>query len=130
MKRLGVVLGLVAAGGLAIRSLRPFRVAVAGSSMEPALHHGDWLLATRRGARTPGAVVVVPDPRTGLDLVKRIAGGPGDEVEGRRLGPDEYMVVGDNAAASTDGRTFGTVRGGAIEGVVRFRFAPRLGRVG
>jgi signal peptidase I len=118
-----------AAAAFAIRMLRPFRVAVAGRSMEPSLRDGDWLLATRRGARARGAVVVVPDPRTGLGLVKRIAAGPGDEIDGRTLGPDEYLVTGDNAAASTDGRTFGTVRGSAIEGVVRFRYAPRAGPV-
>jgi type IV secretory pathway protease TraF len=61
--------------------------------------------------------------------VKRVGAVPGDEVDGRVLRPDEYLVAGDNAAASTDGRAFGTVRRDAIEGVVRLRYRPRLGLV-
>ncbi len=129
MRRVIAALGLVTAAGTALRLLRPFRVEVAGSSMEPTLRHGDWLVATRRGGRGRGAVVVVADPRTGLDLVKRIAAAPGDVVNGRPLGPNEYLVTGDNSAASTDGRTFGTVRALDIEGVVRFRYAPTAGLV-
>ena len=129
MKRLGAWIAALVAVVLAFRLWRPFRVEVAGRSMEPTLRPGDWLVATRRGSRVPAAVVVVRDPRTGLDLVKRIAAGPGEHAAGRRLGPDEFLVLGDNAEGSTDGRTFGAVGATAIEGVVRLRYWPRPGPV-
>jgi type IV secretory pathway protease TraF len=50
-------------------------------------------------------------------------------VDGRSLGPEEYLLAGDNEEWSTDGRHFGTVRREAIEGVVRFRYHPRPGPV-
>jgi signal peptidase I len=115
--------------GAAVTAARPFRVEVAGRSMEPTLRPGDWLLATRAGRVRRGTVVVLAHPGRSLDLVKRVAAVPGDEVDGRRLGPDEYLVVGDNRSWSTDGRAFGTVRRGAIEGVVRLRYRPRPGLV-
>jgi signal peptidase I len=114
----------------ALRLLRPFRVEVAGSSMSPELLPGDWLVATRPRHVLPGHVVVLRHPDGTRDLVKRVAAVPGDRVGERRLGREEYLVVGDNAAASTDGRAFGPVAGHAIEGVVRFRYWPRPGVVG
>ena len=108
---------------------RPFRVEVAGDSMTPALRPGDWLLATRRGPIRRGSVVVLRHPGRALDLVKRVRGIPGDVVDDRALGADEYLVVGDNESASTDGRSFGPVPREAIEGVVRFRYRPKPGPV-
>ncbi len=93
--------------------------------MEPTLKEGDWLIATRSGPRRRGSVVVVADPRTGRDLVKRIAAAPGDPSDGGVLPSGRFLVAGDNAEGSTDSRTFGTVPGSAIEGVVRFRYFPR-----
>jgi type IV secretory pathway protease TraF len=61
--------------------------------------------------------------------VKRVAAVPGDIALGRRLGPDEYLVVGDNRSESADGREFGTVPSRAIDGVVRIRYHPRPGLV-
>jgi type IV secretory pathway protease TraF len=107
----------------------PFRVEVSGGSMAPGLRHGDWLIATRRGRIRRGAVVVLAHPGRTLDLVKRVAAVPGDRGSGRALGSDEFLVIGDNEAASTDGRTFGPVRSHAIEGVVRFRYWPDPGPV-
>lgn len=97
--------------------------------MEPTLSSGDWLVATRRGRPRRGRVVVLAHPEHSLDLVKRIAAIPGDVVDGRPLGADEYLVVGDNPGSSTDGRDFGTVPGEAIEGLVRLRYRPRPGLV-
>ena len=110
---------------VAVRGARPFRVAVAGQSMEPTLRPGDWLVATRAGRRRRGSVVVVADPRTGRDLVKRIVSVPGDPADDGVLPADRYLVAGDNAEGSTDSRAFGPVPGSAIEGVVRFRYSPR-----
>jgi len=46
-----------------------------------------------------------------------------------RLGPDEYIVLGDNRARSTDSRSFGPVRRRDIVGKAWYRYGPR-GRVG
>jgi signal peptidase I len=116
-----------AAAGVAVS--RPFRVEVSGSSMTPTLNPGDWLVATRGGEIHRGDIVVLRHPVAGLDLVKRVAALPGQRVTDRVLGPSEYLVVGDNPGASTDGREFGPVRREAIEGVVRFRYWPRPGPV-
>ena len=109
--------------------MRPFRVEVAGRSMEPTLRPGEWLIATRVGRVRRGSIVVVAHPERSLDLVKRVVAVPGDVVDGRALGPLEYLVVGDNPSESTDGRSFGTVLRQAIEGVVRARYHPRPGLV-
>jgi signal peptidase I len=120
-----VLAAVVAAAALVtLRRLGPFRVEVAGPSMAPALNPGDWLVATRRGPIRRGSVVVLADPRGGRDLVKRVAAVPGDVVEGRPLASGEFLVLGDNLTASTDGRTFGPVNREAIEGVVRLRYWP------
>ena len=120
---------VAAAAAAALAATRPFRVEVAGRSMMPTLRPGDWLLATRFGRIQRGSVVVLRHPGEALDLVKRVRACPGDEVEGRILGRDEFLVVGDNEQASTDGRSFGAVPREAIEGVVRFRYHPDPGRV-
>jgi signal peptidase I len=118
--------GTAAAAAVATR---PFRVEVAGRSMVPTLRPGDWLVATRRGRIRRGSVVVLRHPGDDLDLVKRVAAVPGDPLGDGVLDPGRYLVVGDDPAASTDGRTFGPVGRSAIEGVVRFRYWPRPGPV-
>jgi signal peptidase I len=104
---------------------RPFRVEVAGMSMEPSLLPGDYLLATATGAIRRGDLVVVdrPDQR-GFELVKRVAGIPGDVIDGRALEPDEYWVVGETSTRSTDSRTFGAVASADIKGIARLRYWP------
>jgi signal peptidase I len=128
MRRWVWVAAAVLAACATSRAAGAFRVEVAGRSMVPALLPGDWLVATRRGRIRRGSVVVLAHPDRPLDLVKRVHGVPGDLVDGRLLGPDEYLVVGDNPGASTDGRRFGPVPRRAIEGIVRLRYwpAPRL----
>jgi signal peptidase I len=115
----------VAAAALAWAWWRPFRVAVDGDSMEPAFHAGDWLVATGRGRRRPGAVVVAEHPhRPGFDLVKRVRHGPGDAAPDlTTLATDQYWIEGDRPDRSTDSRAFGPVTGAAIRGVVRFRYS-------
>jgi len=119
--------------GVVIR-WRPFRVEVVGSSMSPALQPGDWALAVRAHRTRRGDVVVVRHPlRPGLELVKRVTGGPGDRVRPDRvLGPDEWFVEGDDAEASTDSRNLGPVPEAAFAGRVAFVYWPpgRLGSLG
>lgn len=110
-------------------------------------------------ARASGLVVCVRGPGDRL-LLKRVVGVPGDslrvgaavQINGRRLeepyahgdtpaaqyrgvnrlGADEYFVVGDHRAASTDSRDFGPVRAERVAGVAWLRYWPfaRLGRIG
>lgn len=129
MRRWAWIGAAALAAWTAVRAAGAFRVEVAGRSMLPALRPGDWLVATRRGRVRRGSVVVLAHPEMELDLVKRVCGIPGELVEGRPLGPDEYLVVGDNESASTDGRRFGPVPLRAIEGVVRARYWPDPGPV-
>lgn len=120
--------------------------------MRPQLNDGDFVVAVRSRRLRRGDVVVVHRPG-GLEVVKRVVGLPGERVRvafGRvtidgspleephahgegpggewRLGDDEYLVLGDDRAHSTDGRTFGPVGSGSVRGVVRVRYwpAPRL----
>jgi len=97
------------------------RVAVAGSSMEPALRDGDWLLALplRRVPRV-GEVVLARDPRVPERLLlKRVAA----------VGDGGCTLLGDHPEASTDSRQFGPVPLGDVVARAVFRYAP-LGRLG
>ena len=119
-----LALGSAVAIAFLIRA-RLFRVEVAGTSMEPTLLPGDYLLATARGAIRRGHLVVVdrPDQR-GFELVKRVAGIPGDVIDGGVLDPGQYWVLGELSARSTDSRTFGAVARTAIKGIARLRYWP------
>lgn len=109
--------------------------------------------------RASGLVVCVRGPDERL-LLKRIVGVPGDSLRVgaavhvggwlldepyahgetpraqyrgvHALGADEYFVLGDHRAASTDSRDFGPVRAGRVQGVAWLRYWPpsRLGRIG
>jgi type IV secretory pathway protease TraF len=75
-------------------------------------------------------VVVIRHPgRRGFEIDKRVAFLPGQTVEGIRLGPDDWWVIGDDPTASTDSRTFGPVHRSQIAGIARLRYWPP-GRVG
>lgn len=104
------------------------RLQVAGESMAPTLLPGDRVLVWRGlGPLRPpiriGDLVALVDPRDPDRLmVKRVAGLAGTEVS----------VRGDNEAASTDSRQFGSVTAAAIRGRVIYRYLPeeRRGRLG
>ena len=93
------------------------RYQVEGESMAPSLSAGERVLVNRTAywfsKPRPGDLVVVRDPRQPERLlIKRI---------GEAVG-DGWLVMGDNAAASTDSRAFGPVRGEHILGRVWFRY--------
>jgi nickel-type superoxide dismutase maturation protease len=107
---------------------RPFRIEVEGESMSPTLEPGDWLVAIRLRSIDRDMLVVVEHPeRPGYEMVKRVAGVPGDRIEDRTLGPGEYWVIGDNEDASTDSRHFGPVSSASIRGQVVVRYWPITG---
>jgi signal peptidase I len=154
-----LVLGALVAAGLAVRRARLEPVLVRGGSMRPTLEPGQRI-AVAPLVRPParGDLVVVAHPRQ-LEVVKRVVGLPGErvrlrggrlEVDGAavpepylaggsgageldlRLGPAEYLVLGDHRAASTDGRDFGPVGADALLARVAFAYWPprRLRRRG
>lgn len=102
----------------------PFRVLVEGESMAPTLRPGDQLLCLRRRRIQRGDVVVVRPAARGFEMVKRVAGLPGDPLGESTLDDDEYLVEGDDPIRSTDGRTFGPVRRAEIAGVAVLRYLP------
>ena len=116
---------LLVVGLLLLWRRRSFRVEVHGSSMSPTMEPGEYLFAVRVRSVRRGSLVVVEHPNwPGHEVVKRVEAGPGDRVEDRVLGLDEYWVVGDNSDRSTDSRSFGPVRRNAIRGRVILRYWP------
>ena len=118
----------IAGAGLLVATARRYvsLVAVEGGSMAPALLPGDWLiiesLSYRRRRPRAGEVVVAADPRTSeRELIKRAypdaAGG--------------YRLLGDDEAASTDSRAFGSLPADALRWRAAFRYWPpaRVGLV-
>jgi nickel-type superoxide dismutase maturation protease len=91
------------------------RVEVTGDSMLPALVPGDRLLVVRGARPRVGQVVALADPRRPeRTVVKRVAG----------RGPAGVTVLGDNAGASTDSRTWGPVPPASIRGRAVYRYFP------
>jgi DNA-3-methyladenine glycosylase II len=88
------------------------RFQVSEDSMRPTLTPGDEFVVTLSRAPVVGDIVALPHPsREDFWLVKRVAAGPGDQVDGRGpLGHDEAWVVSDNpTVTTTDSRSFGPV---------------------
>jgi DNA-3-methyladenine glycosylase II len=90
-------------------------------SMRPTLIPGDEFVVTSSRPAMVGEVVALPHPeRDDFWLVKRLAGVPGDTVEGRGpLGPREAWVLSDNPGAGiVDSRSFGPVPTSSLRPVV------------
>ena len=105
-------------------ALLPYaRVVVAGDSMSPTLLDGDQLLCRRVrpgiGVREGDVVVLERPDRPGLVLVKRVV----------RRTPLGWWVEGDNADASDDSRTFGSVADEYVVARVLSRIWPRPRRL-
>ena len=96
--------------------------------MEPALHPGDWVVAVKRPRRLRrGDVVVVEHPgRPGFDLVKRVAGLPGDPLpDGTAVAPGAAWLLGDHpGAGSVESRTLGPIPTRLVRARVVARYHP------
>lgn len=99
------------------------RVVVSGSSMEPTLSEGDWLLCRFLSSTDrieEGDVVVARRPdRPELLVVKRVV----------RREHGGWWLEGDNAAASDDSRVFGPVPDDCLVARVLVRYLPLPRRV-
>jgi len=140
MARRGIIAGSVGVAMLAAAALRGVlrRFEIREDSMSPALNSGDWVVAKRRtGILERGDIVVLADPAgTGMNLVKRVIGVPGERIgiengrvtvngavladrwangvtepDGEWELPDGHIwVLGDNRPLSrSDGRLFGPI---------------------
>jgi signal peptidase I len=110
---------------------------VRGESMLPALLPGERVLvdtmAYRLGDPSARDVVLARHrERPGREMLKRVAGVPGDEIDGRVLGEGEYWLVGDSPEFSTDSRELGAYRREDIAGRAWFVYwsAGEMRRIG
>jgi signal peptidase I len=131
------------------------RFRIEGPSMKPTLHEGEYLIISKivykLHAPQRGDIIVFHHPQDPTrDLIKRIVGLPGEEVEilngqvhingealeepyvtnwgGRtsrqQLGPDEYFVLGDNRPNSDDSRSWGGLAREMIVGKAWLAYWP------
>jgi signal peptidase I len=146
-----LALGALAAAALAARRARLEPMLVKGGSMRPTLGPGQRIAVSPLVRPPRRGDLVVLARSADLEVVKRVVGLPGEqvrlaagrlEVDGEavpepyltggggagdldlRLGPAQYLVLGDHRAASTDGRDFGPVGADALVGLVRFAYWP------
>jgi signal peptidase I len=137
---------------LAINTVFP-RYVVEGHSMEPNLHETARLFTINIDlvpSVQRGALVIARSPVGEVNVVKRLIGLPGESVEMVRgvvyvngvrldepyvreasstsgrwtLGADEYFVLGDNRAHSTDSGDYGPLPRERIEGLALFSYWP------
>jgi signal peptidase I len=108
---------------------RPSRVEIEGGSMAPTLAPGDRAMSVPLRRPKVDDVVIVEHPgRPGYEVVKRLVAAPGGRIGDRTLGPDEWWIEGDLAAASTDSRQFGPVRREALKAKVVLVYWPKARR--
>ncbi len=140
-----------------IRSFIITPVRVNGSSMAPTLNGNEIMLLNKLGSIDRYDIVVLKVESEKEELIKRVIGLPGEEVEIKdskiyindeviedihgygntysidkvKLGSDEYFVLGDNRAISLDSRVFGKIKKNEIKGTTNFIMYPfnKIGKV-
>lgn len=108
---------------LVLRRTRPERwqmIVYQGPTGQPYVHRvvglpGETVLISASGLAINGVAVEPPD---GVPRPADARSASGGVTAPATLGPDEYFVVGDNAAESLDSRFFGVTVGGQTIGVV------------
>ncbi len=130
------------------------RFRIDGSSMEPNLHDGEYVIVNRivyRLHRPERGDVVVFKREGSREFIKRVIGLPGDTVEiksgrvyvngtpldepyiaqppaymmePRQIGPNEYFVLGDNRNNSSDSHSWGTIPFSMIDGKAWVTYWP------
>jgi type IV secretory pathway protease TraF len=92
------------------------------------LHAGQFLV--KRVVGLPWDRVLVADGEAKLGGSGPAADGPGPQPDGAWvLGPDEYLIQGDNRLESADLQSFGPLGADRLVGRVLFRYWPRPGPV-
>ena len=163
MRKRGIIAGTIGVAVLTAAALRGVlrRFEIREASMAPTLESGDWVIAKRRSG-TPGRgdIVVFDDPTgTGMNLVKRVIGIPGEQVgidngrvtingavfadgwangltlpDGEWEVPEDHIwVLGDNRSASrSDSRLYGPIPVESAQWQVVARYWPstKTGMVG
>jgi len=130
------------------------RFRIDGSSMEPNLHDGEYVIVNRviyRLQPPQRGDVIVFQREGSREFIKRVIGLPGDMVavqgnhvlvngmaldepyiaqpnaytmEPRKIGPNEYFVLGDNRNNSSDSHNWGTVPLSVIDGKAWVTYWP------
>ena len=112
----GVLGASTARAGSAALRRRWVPFAIEGTSMQPTLASGEFVIVDRDRDASPGDIVVVRRPdRPDLEIIKRVV-----TIETDR----SLNLLGDHRMQSTDSRHFGLVPPENIVGVVRWRYWP------
>lgn len=126
-------------------------IRVSGDSMLETLTEGDILLLNKYDSTYERFdIVVISSTALDKDIIKRVIGMPGEEIEIENgivyinkekfddiynnynlsdmesiiLGEDEYFVMGDNRANSLDSRSIGAINVSEILGTVTYGIRP------
>lgn len=138
-----------------IRSFLFTPIKVNGTSMNPTLKDGDFMIVNKISKVDRFDIVVIKSKKSKEVLIKRVIGMPGETIEisdgiiyinGKKLkdkygkgktndiaaidiGDNEYYVLGDNREVSLDSRYFGSFKDSEIFGTTRLTIFP-FNRIG